>query len=129
MSDEHDPSNDERISHPTEPTLRAALDALRNEFAAKLPGEICQLIDELHSARREESAAPRLRKARDRAHRLRGSVGAYGYAEVGEIAGRIEEILDSLPPGPLNEHSWAQLRAEIDALDALVAQLAFPASS
>ena len=92
------------LDEPKEPvaaspasTLAAELEALQAGFTAKLP----QKLDELEAAivfakiDREGIAA-----ARGLAHRLRGSAGSYGHAELGETVGSVEDLLAKAQADP-----------------------------
>jgi HPt (histidine-containing phosphotransfer) domain-containing protein len=70
---------------------------LRDAYAAELPGLIHALAALVEEAAAEAQAIPPALRA---AHRLRGTAGSYGFAEVGEVAGRIEDALDAGAPVP-----------------------------
>jgi diguanylate cyclase (GGDEF)-like protein len=69
------------------------LEALRIEYQAKLP----ERLDLLEKVVRTWLAKPTHTEphdaARKEAHKLRGTAGSYGFVEVGEAAGRIEDVL------------------------------------
>jgi chemotaxis protein histidine kinase CheA len=72
---------------------------LRAEYAAELPGLLHALAALLEEAAADAAAVDPARRA---AHRLRGTGGSYGFTEVTEVAGRIEDALDAgepVPPG------------------------------
>ena len=71
--------------------LAAALAELRTGYAAELPGLVRELGALLDAAATDAGALARARQA---AHRLRGTAGSYGFVEVGEAAGRIEDALE-----------------------------------
>ncbi len=71
--------------------LRRALAEVRAEYAAELPALVEALaVLVVEAAGRPEAVGV----ARSAAHRLRGTAGSYGFAALGEAAGRIEDALD-----------------------------------
>ena len=76
-----------------EAAIRAALAELREEYRQITPGQLRELGALIEQARRGEAAAEALPQARMLAHRIRGTAGSYGWAPVGEAAGRIEDAL------------------------------------
>ena len=89
------------MSEPDE--VEAALAALRRGYAAELPDLVRSLAARMEEAATRPSA---LDQARREAHRLRGTAGSYGFAAVGEAAGRIEDALEegrSVTPDLLGE--------------------------
>ena len=85
-------------------TLEMRLAELRANFAANLT----QRLDEMHGASAEiaqrrslEEAAPDLDLLQSFAHKLAGSAGSFGFAELGETARRLELLCISV----LNERS------------------------
>lgn len=72
------------------PKLQPQLGELRTQFAQRLPERLTQLLEVLQAARTDSA---RLVEARTLAHRLRGSAGSYGYPDVGEAMGCVEDCL------------------------------------
>ena len=77
--------------------LEDALAVLRAAYAADLPDLVRALEALLDEAAARPEATARARQA---AHRIRGTAGSYGFAAVGEIAGGIEDALDEGRPVP-----------------------------
>lgn len=77
--------------------LAAEFAALRAEFAAKLPEKLRELEAAVGRAR---AGGDGIDIARGLAHRLRGSSGSYGHADLGEAAGRIEDLLSQAQANP-----------------------------
>jgi HPt (histidine-containing phosphotransfer) domain-containing protein len=73
--------------------LAEALAVLRAEYAAELPGLSRALAERVHAALRDVAALPPARAA---AHRLAGTAGSYGFADVSAAASRIEVALDEV---------------------------------
>jgi HPt (histidine-containing phosphotransfer) domain-containing protein len=72
--------------------IERILEALRAEYLAELPVMIKTLAELVGEAAVQEAAVPLARRA---AHQLRGTAGSYGFPEVGEAAGRIEDALEA----------------------------------
>ena len=70
-----------------------ALAELRAGYATELPERVERLAHALHAWHRAPADATRLELARVLAHKLRGTAGSYGFPEVGEAAGRVEEAV------------------------------------
>jgi HPt (histidine-containing phosphotransfer) domain-containing protein len=75
---------------------RAELAALAVEYAAHLPALVQALAARVVEAQAHPAAVPEARRA---AHTLRGTAGSYGFAAVGEAAGRIEDALEEMEEG------------------------------
>ncbi len=71
----------------------AALEALRRDYLASLPEKLAALEIALAAYREAPTAKDRLEAARTQAHKLRGTAGSYGFLEVSEAAGWIEDAL------------------------------------
>ena len=72
--------------------LENAFSALRRDYAASLPAKLDELAAALDEA--ERSGAPAaLAQATSLAHRLAGTAGSYGLAEVSASASVLEEKL------------------------------------
>ena len=98
--------------------LATAFEKLRAQYAKRLPTRIRDLCAKAERLRDEE--ADDLDSVRMLAHRLQGPAGSYGFAEVSEIAGTLEELFESDP----GERHWdeinaglARLRAREEVLD------------
>ena len=70
----------------------------------------------LRAARRAPRDARRVERARDLAHRMRGTAGSYGFAAFAGAVGRVE---DALRRAAWDEVEAALLDAEALAADAL----------
>lgn len=89
-------------------TLVAALEALQAEFTAKLPEKLRELETAVALAQTDPSG---IASARGLAHRLRGSSGSYGHAELGEAVGRVEDLLAEAQaaPGSVRPALWPEV--------------------
>jgi HPt (histidine-containing phosphotransfer) domain-containing protein len=72
--------------------VQALLAEARTQFAASLPAKASEVASLVARASWEA--------ARRAAHRLRGSAGSYGFAEVGAACGAIEEALVAASNAP-----------------------------
>ncbi|MEZ4295174.1 MAG: response regulator [Polyangiaceae bacterium] len=82
----------------------AWLDELRRDYRERLPEMIRQLGEAVREARSSGLGpdSPALLDARQSAHNLRGSAGSYGYFQVSQAAGALEDALDAVGrPGAL----------------------------
>lgn len=86
----------------------AVLAELKRQYRERLPSRIEELGQALAAGRADPS---RLEAARLLAHRLRGTAGSYGVPQVGEIAGRLEDLLAAAPQ---HEGSGRQLWYELE---------------
>jgi HPt (histidine-containing phosphotransfer) domain-containing protein len=83
------------MSSAPDPSIEAALAAVRAQFAEALPEKAANVGALLARGAWED--------ARRAAHRLRGSAGTYGFAPLGAVAAAIEELLIAEPAGPGEE--------------------------
>jgi chemotaxis protein histidine kinase CheA len=98
-------------SRPPSPEVVAALKELQAEYARYLPGIVAKLAASLRRAKEHPEDAAALEQARMQAHKLRGSAGSYGFADVGDAAVRIEDAATSMQnAGPVSRYeSWPEL--------------------
>jgi HPt (histidine-containing phosphotransfer) domain-containing protein len=83
------------MSSAPDPSIDAALAAVRAQFALALPDKAANVRALLARGAWDD--------ARRAAHRLRGSAGTYGFAPLGAAAAAIEELLLAEPAGPGEE--------------------------
>ena len=115
-----------RVFHPYRPRRRAAvsdgpirststdpdLAAFMPAFIADLPVKVSRLID---VAAKQDAAA--LRRV---AHELKGTSGFYGFASLGETAGRIERMIDASAAGGAATAAIENVAAQVESLVALI---------
>jgi HPt (histidine-containing phosphotransfer) domain-containing protein len=87
------------------------------EYVASLPEKVAVLERAMVDAR---TSAPALAQAREVAHRMRGTAGCYGFRELSDAAGLLDEILTALQRGEGGsweeaESSTALVRVVADA--------------
>lgn len=85
------------------------------DFAVRLPAKLEELAEAMS---RGVDDPAQLRKARTYAHRLRGTAGSFGFPDVGDFAGSIEDSLGLLSDGAprssyLWETAWSSLREAV----------------
>ncbi len=100
-----------------DPGVADALAALTDEYAAVLPERLDELVRAIDALRRQGDDAA-LTAATRSAHRMHGSAGSYGFAEVGAAAGRIELALPRTRAADAEARSGAWCTVD-DALRAL----------
>jgi chemotaxis protein histidine kinase CheA len=95
--------------------IRAALDELRAEYLAELPGLLGALSDAVSTAK--NSASPDdLRAAVSKAHALKGTSGSYHFTEISEAAGLMEDGLLGIQAGWLPpEQGWPEIERALAA--------------
>ena len=92
------------------PSFADDLDVLRKQFAARLPSKLSELDVVIARA---DSDADCVVDAIKLAHRLRGSAGSYGFPEIGETMGLVEELLlqATTAPLPAPQSLWTEVTA------------------
>jgi len=94
--------------------FEGALARLREAYREELPSRLGELRAAIGDAAQAPEDVEAIGTARELAHRLRGTAGSYGFLQVGEEAGRIEELLlAALDEGQLGE---GRIRAARTAL-------------
>ena len=97
------------LKHP--PAVERALQAARKEYAAELPQAIKELAQNIRAAKESASDKDAFGQAVHIAHKLHGSAGSYGFANISEGAGKIENLLRSLEnqDNTMEEILWSEL--------------------
>ena len=86
--------------------MNEKLERLKQAYAARLPRYLDELAEGV--ARRDVEAV------RERSHRIRGSAGSYGFAEVSRLMGHIEaEVREAAAHGRAPD--WDGIVARLDA--------------
>ena len=104
-----------------DPAVEAAVAALRVVFVRELPPKLDEVGAAIALARGGDPAA--LRGAYQLAHRLFGSTGAYGLADVAEPLGAIEQLLYEATERRVaaDERLWRSIDASLAAAIAAAA--------
>lgn len=100
--------------------IREALEELRREYIAELPGLLRELSEAVATAKL--CTAPEcLKTAVSKAHALRGTAGSYRFHDISDAAGIIEDGLLGVQGGWLpREQAWPAIDdALVSANDAL----------
>jgi chemotaxis protein histidine kinase CheA len=100
--------------------IQAALQELRREYLAELPGLLDTLASAVTTAKKNGSPED-LRTAISKAHALKGTSGSYRFNEISEAAGLMEDGLLGIQAGWLPaEQGWPEIeRALAVAFEAL----------
>jgi chemotaxis protein histidine kinase CheA len=100
--------------------IRAALEELRQEYFAELPGLLDALTTAVTTAKNSKSSED-LQAAISKAHALKGTSGSYRFTEISDAAGLMEDGLLGLQAGWLApDLGWPEIeRALASAVDAL----------
>lgn len=98
-------------STPSDAAFDAELAELRAAYAARLPG----YADEITAAVAERAEPPRRAVALRLSHRMRGTAGSYGFVDVAEAAGALEDAL--LADAPNVEDAARSLYEAIASLE------------
>lgn len=88
-------SDGSRVSTPTRHPSQELLQIEQN-FVSRFPKRLEELERELARAHAEPTLLPQVRQA---THRLRGTAAPYGYHDVSDLLGSIEDLLDPLLEG------------------------------
>lgn len=91
--------------------LDSGLASLRDDYAARLPEKLDAIESAIRGARERPDDSARLADARQLAHKLSGTAGAYGFPEVGVAAGRVESALGLLA---FDAPRWDEALAALD---------------
>lgn len=95
--------------------IRAALEELRQEYLAELPGLLNTLSDAVTTAKKSASDDD-LRTAISKAHALKGTSGSYRFTEISEAAGLMEDGLLGIQAGWLPaEQGWPEIERALAA--------------
>jgi diguanylate cyclase (GGDEF)-like protein len=106
------------LGHDRAESLPRVLVALRNTYARNLPEKVATLVASVRAALADEPVPGALAQATLAAHRIRGTAATYGFAALGEAAGRLEEELEVVAARAEGER-----RSERAAVEALLEQV------
>ncbi len=83
--------------------IAARLEALRADYAARLPAEIARLRELVALALVPESQAAALQELGQKLHKLAGSAGSFGFPDLGKQAKKLElQVLDWVAAGTVD---------------------------
>ncbi|MBI5548349.1 MAG: response regulator [Deltaproteobacteria bacterium] len=101
-----------------------AIRALSIEYARNMPAKLKEIVCAVGALRSASSPEPRRAEATTLAHRLRGTAGSYGFREVGEAAGRLEDALWSATGPQSSAESWTLVDSALESLRLAMEQAA-----
>jgi diguanylate cyclase (GGDEF)-like protein len=100
------------MPRPSLPSLPQADDgifaAVRADYMRTLPAKLQDLSERVRGAKRRTDVFL-LREIRERAHKLRGTAGSYGFEDVGKAAGVIEEVLRQADASGIAVPAWDEI--------------------
>ena len=91
--------------------LQSTLASAKNDYAAQLPTLWRELSQDIAAWRKDINNTQLKTQAISDAHKLKGTGGSFGFAEIGQKAGQIEEALRTLSGCPDSERTglWQQI--------------------
>ncbi|HLL51996.1 MAG TPA: adenylate/guanylate cyclase domain-containing protein, partial [Myxococcaceae bacterium] len=89
--------------------VEAELRALRRDYAARLPRALAELSAAVEGYRAAQGNPAACDRAIDRAHRLRGTLGTYGFEQIGTRVGQLEDALLRLLRHGAGPDEWSQI--------------------
>ncbi|MFM9433208.1 HPt (histidine-containing phosphotransfer) domain-containing protein [Janthinobacterium sp. CG_23.3] len=100
-----------------DPDFRARLDALRDKYAAGVPGLLAGIGQALARCRAERWSAPASAELHTALHTVAGSGATFGFAVLGQECRQLEQALRSLVDGGgADAPGWAALGAGVERL-------------
>jgi HPt (histidine-containing phosphotransfer) domain-containing protein len=99
--------------------VRAAFEELHQEFATRLPDRIGAIVAAVAAASASRDDLALREEAQNRAHKLRGSAGSYGFPAISATAARLEEAFVELGAiaGADAEATWATITESVADLE------------
>ncbi len=90
--------------------IKERMAALREDYAGELFQSWADLTKAVSLVREDPANAIEKDQAIHLAHKIRGTAGSVGFTQVGEIAGKLEDLLRGLDPDdPLREVVWSEI--------------------
>lgn len=112
--------NQPKPGPPRRTSIDQELAALRQAYAETLVDKLTALEAAVHLARGGDEAG--LEAAITKSHRIRGTAGSYGFDELGQCAGLLEDELLALRATPAKgEAAWTSIHALVSRLRAEIA--------
>jgi chemotaxis protein histidine kinase CheA len=96
--------------------IEEKLEKARSRYAGKLATRLAELAELVGRARATPDDTRALEDAQRLAHKICGSAGTFGFTEVGEVVGWIDQQLIQLLSGQsrANEELWQEIVAALD---------------
>jgi diguanylate cyclase (GGDEF)-like protein len=90
--------------------LKERMALLRQNYAVELSQSWLNLTDAINKVRNDPENGIDKNQAIHIAHKIRGTAGSVGFTQVGEIAGKLEDLLLGVDPAdPLCEIVWSEI--------------------
>jgi hypothetical protein len=105
-----------------DPAALAAIDALRRDYASSLAWRVGELSQVVRSARAAPDDPRRSALAWETAHRLRGTIGSFGFVELSEIIGAVEREIGA-GAARQGAPAWGRVEALLGEASACAARL------
>jgi len=102
----------ERGSEQPDEQMDAALRALRASYREKLPDQLGELTESLRASR-EPGGSKAFLRAREITHRLAGTAGSYGFADIGAALGKIDDALREVSAEDVENARWSDIDAAL----------------
>ncbi len=109
----------ERGSGQPEEKIDEALRGLRASYREKLPEQFAELTSRLRDSRQADGAEA-FDQAREIAHRLAGTAGSYGLADIAAALGRIDDALREVGADDAGRARWADIDAAVAEIRARI---------
>ncbi len=101
--------------------LKSRIAALRQNYAGELSAFWQNLKDAIDKVKESPDDTMEKTRAIHLAHKMRGTAGSIGFVQVGETAGKLEDLLQGLDPqDPLRQVVWSEIVRAVSAGDGLV---------
>jgi HPt (histidine-containing phosphotransfer) domain-containing protein len=104
--------------------MDTALRGLRTAYRERLPEQLGELTERLRASREPDGSKAFL-EAREIAHRLAGTAGSYGLADIGAALGKIDDALREVSAEHAGDVRWS----DIDTAVAEIQQYLAPADN
>ena len=100
----------------TDQEFHTRMQALRDKFAATVPGTLEKITQALAACRADGSAGPddaHLHALHELLHGVAGSAGTFGYGTLGQYCRSVEQQLRAVMAGNTD---WPDVAVQVDAL-------------
>jgi len=92
--------------------MDTALRVLRTAYRERLPEQLGELTERLRESR-EPGGSKAFLEARETAHRLAGTAGSYGLADIGAALGKIDDALREVSAENAGDVRWSDIDAAV----------------
>jgi signal transduction histidine kinase/CheY-like chemotaxis protein len=102
----------ERGNEQPDEQMDTALRGLRTAYRERLPEQLGELTERLRASR-EPGGSTAFLEAREIAHRLAGTAGSYGLADIGAALGKIDDALREVSAEFAGDARWSDIDAAV----------------